>query len=82
MQRGSMWVYDWGVVCVTSCTVSPPTCPLAAAVVAVVVECGGKGKLMPEGAFSPEWLFGAVTVTMTCATEGQVGGVRCGISWA
>ena len=36
----------------------------------LVVKRGGKGKLLPERVFSPEWLFGAVTVTLTCGTYG------------
>lgn len=58
----------------------PLPAPLA---VGIVVESGGRGKLSPEPAPSPQWPFGAVTVTLTCGIYGQVlGRVRCGTSWA
>lgn len=59
----SIWVVlcDWGVLCVTSCTVSPSPPPS-------FMDCGGKGKLLPGHVPRPEWSFRAVTVTVTYGT--------------
>lgn len=60
---------DRGVLCVTSCTGSPLHPPTPGS-----LGCGREGKLLAGHVPSPEWSFGAVTVTATRGTEGQVQG--------